>query len=160
MKGRRGESRANESSSLTWHSRKPTQGNILLITQSKPTIDSYPPQMERHPIISKTLVSDLLHKEKSHSQGILVPTSCNISTRPLLFSGMQKLSNSLIIEFIETSHLLTWLSKGFWLVPHRYLLFGSFVFIHRYPLEWLGVYNSLMILTYHQLALYVGNCEW
>ena len=106
--------------------------------------------MERHPIILETLVSDLFHKEK-------FPLSRDLGSRQLLykhqtplFSSMEKLSNSLTIEFIETSCSLTCHSEDFWLVPHQCLLFGPFVLIHRYPLGQLGVYNSLTILAHHQ----------
>ena len=91
MEGRWGESRANGSNSLTCPLRKPTQGNILLITQSKPTTNSYPPHMERHRIISKTLVSDIFHKEKS-------PFSRDLGSRQLLY----KHQTSTFLRYAET----------------------------------------------------------
>jgi len=62
-------------------------------------IDSYLPRMERHPTILETLVPVLFHKEKS-------PLLRDLGS-PLLFPSMQKIPNSLTIEFLEISHLLT-----------------------------------------------------
>ena len=124
----------------------------------KPFTHPYLSHMERHPKILETLSAKPSQQGKiPTSKGSQFTIHYYISTRPHLFSGTQKLSISLTIEFLETSHSLTWPSKGFWPIPHRCLLLGPFVLIHRYPLEQPGAYNSLKILAHHQLAPFVGN---
>ena len=124
---------------------------ISYITRKiKPITSSYLSYMERFPKILETLsVKPSQQGKIPILKGFWFAIHYYINTKPPLFSGMQKLASSLTIEFIETSHSLTWPSKGFWLVPHWCLLFGPFVFIHRYLLERLKAYNSLTILAHH-----------
>ena len=116
----------------------------------KPITHSYPSYMERCPEILETLSAKPSQRGKIPIlKGFQFAFHHYINTKPPLFSGMQKLASSLTIEFIETSHSLTWLSEGFWPLLHLCLLFGPFILIHRYPFERLGAYNSLTILAHH-----------
>ena len=92
---------------------------------------SYLPHMDRHPKILETVIPDLFYKERS-----LLPrvSDSYISTEPSLSWGTQKIPNSLTTKFLENSHSLTWPLKGFQLVPHQCLLFGSFVLILQVPI--------------------------
>ena len=132
-----------------------------MMRKIKPFTHPYLSHMERHPKILETLSAKSSQQGKILTlKGFRFTIHHYISTRPPLFSGMQKLSNSLTIEFLEASHSLTWLSEGFRTVPHRCLLFDPFVLIHRYQLERLGAYNSLTILAHHQRLLkllYIQN---
>ena len=81
--------------------------------------------LERYPLISETLNTKPTQQGKiSTLKGSRFTTHHYISTRPPLFSGTQEILSSLTKELIEISHLLTWHSEGFSLVPHRSLLFG------------------------------------
>ena len=111
----------------------------------KPITHSYLSYMERRPKILETLLAKPSQQGKIPiSKGFWFTIHRYINTKPPLFSGTQKLSSSLAIEFIETSHSLTWHSEGFWPILHWCL-------IHKYLFERLGAYNSLTILAHHHL---------
>ena len=85
----------------------------------------YCSHLERYPLILENLSTKPSQQGKIPTlKGSWFTTHHYISTRPILFSGMQKISSFLTKELIEISHSLTWHSEGFRLVPHRYLLFS------------------------------------
>ena len=109
----------------------------------KPITHPYRSHMKRYPKILKTLSAKPSQQGKIPTlKGFWFTTHYYISTRPPLFSSMHKIPSSLTIEFLETSHSLTWPSEGSWLVQHRCLLFSPFVLIPQVPI---GVIWSLKL---------------
>ena len=95
----------------------------------KPFTHPYLSHMERHPKILETLSAKSSQQGKILTlKGFRFTIHHYISTRPPLFSSMQKIPSSFTIEILEISHSLTWPSKGSWSVPHQCLLFGPCVF--------------------------------
>ena len=79
----------------------------------KPITYSYLSYMERFPKILETLsVKPSQQGKIPILKGFRFAIHYYINTKPPLFSGTQKLSSFLIIEFIETSHSLTWPLEG------------------------------------------------
>ena len=107
----------------------------------KPITHPYCFHMEKYPKILETLNAKPSQQGKIPTlKGFWFTTHYYISTKPLLFSGMQKIPSSLTIEFLEISHLLIWPSEGSKVVPHQCLLFGPFVLTPQIPI---GVIWSL-----------------
>ena len=128
--------------------------------KTKPITYPYRSHMGRYPKISKTLSAKPSQQRKIPTlKGFWFTTHHYLSTIPPLLSGTQKIPSSLIKEFINISHLLTWPSEGSWQVPHQCLLLVPLFLLHRYPLEWFGAYNSLMILAHHQLSAIPRRCH-
>ena len=116
----------------------------------------YLSRMEKHPKILETLRARPSQQGKIPTlEGFQFTTHHYINTKPHLFPGKQKLLSCLTIEFLKISHSLTWPSKGFWPIPHQYLLFGPFVLIPQVPigvlwsLQLTDDFNSSSYLNYH-----------